>query len=129
MLFFTKETDLSGYTGGFTPAHLWFILYLFIISVDSLLLILLYKKSRHQLVLDGLSVPKLLPLFLLVWLMRPILGEFFAYFMLGFLILSEEKIQERLDRNRWYLLGGVLFFNWYKNILSKTLAVLFRENL
>jgi len=25
VLFFTKETNLSGYNGGFTPAHLWFI--------------------------------------------------------------------------------------------------------
>jgi glucans biosynthesis protein C len=25
ILFFTKETNLTGYNGGFTPAHLWFI--------------------------------------------------------------------------------------------------------
>ena len=28
--YFSDLSDLSGYTGGFTPAHLWFILYLFI---------------------------------------------------------------------------------------------------
>lgn len=33
ILFFTKETDLTGYNGGFTPAHLWFLLYLLVISI------------------------------------------------------------------------------------------------
>ena len=36
VLFFTGPTDLTGYRGGFTPAHLWFLLYLFIISVAAL---------------------------------------------------------------------------------------------
>jgi fucose 4-O-acetylase-like acetyltransferase len=30
-VYFTKFTTLNGYDGGFTPAHLWFLLYLFII--------------------------------------------------------------------------------------------------
>lgn len=51
MLFFTKETDLTGYTGGFTPAHLWFILYLFIISLIALPITIKYKKvaKKYQL--------------------------------------------------------------------------------
>mgnify|MGYP001106645281 CR=1 FL=1 len=36
--FFTHFTDLSGYDGAFTPGHLWFILFLFIISMAALLL-------------------------------------------------------------------------------------------
>ncbi len=36
ILFFTKKTDLTGYHGGFTPAHLWFLLYLYIISLMAL---------------------------------------------------------------------------------------------
>lgn len=31
--YFLDFGDISGYTGGFTPAHLWFILYLFVISL------------------------------------------------------------------------------------------------
>ena len=44
--FFTHFTDLSGYDGAFTPGHLWFILYLFIISILSLIIFryLPYKK-------------------------------------------------------------------------------------
>ena len=32
-IFFTKFTDLTGGDGGFTPGHLWFVLYLFVISL------------------------------------------------------------------------------------------------
>jgi fucose 4-O-acetylase-like acetyltransferase len=34
--FFADFSDLSGYTGAFTPAHLWFILYLFVFSLIGL---------------------------------------------------------------------------------------------
>lgn len=34
--FFTDFSDLSGYSGSFTPAHLWFILYLFAFSLIAL---------------------------------------------------------------------------------------------
>lgn len=41
VLFFTKLRDLTGYNGGFTPAQLWFILYLFVISILAVPLILI----------------------------------------------------------------------------------------
>ena len=44
VLFFTKVTDLTGYRGGFTPAHLWFLIYLYLISFAALLIIRLQKK-------------------------------------------------------------------------------------
>lgn len=44
--YFPDFSDLSGYTGTFTPAHLWFILYLFIISLVALPLLLAIKKRR-----------------------------------------------------------------------------------
>jgi len=34
--YFPDFSDLSGYTGSFTPAHLWFILYLFVFALISL---------------------------------------------------------------------------------------------
>ncbi len=46
ILFFTKETDLSGYTGGFTPAHLWFFLYVFVSSMAIIPVIRCYRSSR-----------------------------------------------------------------------------------
>lgn len=115
LLFFTRDTDLTGYTGGFTPAHLWFILYLFIISLAALPIITIYKKSSKKINVEKLSVLKILPMFLIFLLMTPILdisgksvGEFFALFMLGYFILSEDTIQERLEKSRWYLFSCFL---------------------
>lgn len=44
--FFTGVTDLTGYDGRFTPAHLWFIMYLFCFSALSLPLLRLLQRPR-----------------------------------------------------------------------------------
>lgn len=113
ILFFTKETDLTGYHGGFTPANLWFILYLFIISLVALPLILLYKRIRFKMNVSKFSVAVVITLFLIPLLMSAILdiggkslGEYFALFILGCFFLSEESIIEKLERSRFYLLAG-----------------------
>lgn len=43
--YFTDFSDLSGYAGSFTPAHLWFILYLFVISLAALPLLNRWRKG------------------------------------------------------------------------------------
>lgn len=115
-LFFTKKTDLTGYTGGFTPAHLWFIYYLFIISLIALPIMLWYRKSKRKINADKLTVPVLLPMFLITYLMTGIgdtggksVGEYFTLFLLGFFFLSEEKVMDRLEKNRWQLfIAGIV---------------------
>jgi surface polysaccharide O-acyltransferase-like enzyme len=126
ILFFTRDTDLTGYTGGFTPGHLWFILYLFVISLITLPIAIKYKKSHRKIAVEKLSVLKILPMFLIFLIMAPILdvsgkslGEFFALFMLGYFILSEDIIQERLEKGRWYLFTGL--------IILIVLEILFRN--
>lgn len=113
VMFFTKPTDLSGYTGGFTPAHLWFILYLFIISLVALPIILLYKKGSRRLPVDKMTVPMLLPMFIFIAIMSLVLniggkslGYFFAFFILGYFILSNETVQQRLVKSRWILFAA-----------------------
>ncbi|MDR0840284.1 MAG: acyltransferase family protein [Christensenellaceae bacterium] len=110
ILFFTKPTDLSGYNGGFTPAHLWFILYLFVISLIGLPLMRLYQKSQKKLNFARVPTFALLPLFLIPCLMQMILdisgksvGEYFAFFMLGYLVLSDEIVLQKLIKSRWWL--------------------------
>ncbi len=112
ILFFTKPTDLTGYHGGFTPAQLWFVLYLFVISLLALPLMLWYNKQEAKIDAKKLTLPVLLPMFLIPLLMALILniggksvGEYFAYFVLGFLVLSRDEVIERLRQNRWGLLG------------------------
>lgn len=45
--YFVDFSDLSGYFGSFTPAHLWFILYLFVFSLITLPLFM-YMKNRSD---------------------------------------------------------------------------------
>lgn len=113
ILFFTKQTDLTGYTGGFTPAHLWFILYLFIISLIALPITMKYERSSKKILAWKLSMLNILPMFLIFLFMALILdiggkslGEYFALFMLGYIVLSHDNIQVKLDKNRWYLFLG-----------------------
>jgi peptidoglycan/LPS O-acetylase OafA/YrhL len=118
ILFFTKETDLSGYTGGFTPAHLWFILYLFIISMIALPIVNAYTKSKKMLPVEKVPVWLLPAFFALPLLMSPILdiggsslGEYFAWFMLGYFVLSNEPVLQKLSRRRFPLLIAAIAFS------------------
>lgn len=112
ILFFTKPTDLSGYYGGFTPAHLWFILYLFVISVIALPIMVIYQKSAKKLPLHKISLPVLLLFFIIPIFSQMILdisgksvGEYLTYFLFGYFLISNDVIQEKLQKNRFLLLG------------------------
>lgn len=104
-VFFTEFTTLTGYDGGFTPAHLWFLIYLFVISLAVLPLMMWYKKREKKLDGKKLTIPVLLPMFLIILLMAPIfdiagksIGEFTACFLLGYFVLSEDEVQDRLEK-------------------------------
>lgn len=125
ILFFTKETDLTGYAGGFTPGHLWFILYLLIISMLALPIMLWYNKSKKKINAEKLSMIKLILMFFAPLLVAPILdfggksvGEYFALFMLGFFVLSEDKVLDKLEKYRWVLTASAVLlliskYLWY----------------
>ncbi len=132
ILFFTKPTDLTGNTGGFTPAHLWFILYLFNISLVALPIMVAYQSARKKLQPNKLSILSVLSMFIIPLAMTPILdiggksfGEFFSFFMLGYLLLSNEELLLKLDQHRFVLLiisaicmvGRLaLWVLWWRNI-------------
>jgi len=59
--YFPDFSDLSGYTGSFSPAHLWFILYLFVFSLLALPLFRWLMRRR-----DSAAVRKAVR-----WLSRP----------------------------------------------------------
>jgi surface polysaccharide O-acyltransferase-like enzyme len=116
ILFFTKPTDLTGYTGGFTPAHLWFIVYLFVISLLALPIMSAYQKANKKLPLQKVSLPVLLLLFLLPLLGTFILdisgkslSEYFMYFLLGYFLLSDEGVLKKIDMHRFLLLTISVF--------------------
>lgn len=113
-VFFTKWTDLTGYDGGFTPGHLWFILFLFVFSLAFLPLNAWYSKRDKKPELSKIPVWVLIiggfALLSAGGLAANIGGkgvlEFAICFLLGFFLLSDDNVIEKLKRN-WILLGGL----------------------
>jgi glucans biosynthesis protein C len=101
--YWTVEGDLSGYTGSFTPAHLWFIGFLFIFSLVALPLLVRWRGRRVRtrwllwamplvlLAADELPAPNDGP-------QNPWYS--LALFVAGFLLLADERT-ERLVHRRW----------------------------
>lgn len=111
-LFFTKVTDLTGYHGGFTPAHLWFLLYLFIISIAALLIISLQRKCLPGFQVHGVPYFLIILLFIPEWLCEPVLniggkslGQFMLLFLFGYYILSEESVLQKIKQYRFVSLA------------------------
>lgn len=101
--FFTNSTDLSGYDGCFTPGHLWFILFLFVISILSLVVIKLlpYEKIRSK--TEKMNTAIIILLFVPVWLFYYIgnfggfsLGKDFMLYLLGYYVLSNDLIIQKI---------------------------------
>ena len=101
--YWTVEGDLSGYTGSFTPAHLWFIGFLFIFSLVTLPLLVRWRGRRVRtrwllwamplvlLAADELPAPNDGP-------QNPWYS--LALFVAGFLLLADERT-ERLVHRGW----------------------------
>jgi fucose 4-O-acetylase-like acetyltransferase len=121
--FTTAEEGLTGYTGGFTPGHLWFILFLFVFSLVALPLFLWLHNRGGRRVVTGLGrlwqnpvalilVPALI--LVLPWYVMEddMSGQsypgFLVIFVLGFLLLGDERIGRTIDRHWvWMLCLGV----------------------
>jgi glucan biosynthesis protein C len=121
--FTTADEGLTGYTGGFTPAHLWFILFLFVFALVALPLFLwLHNRGGRRVVafLGSLwqnpAALILVPALVLVlpWFVmgddlsgQPPIG-FLAIVVLGFLLLGDERIYRTIGRHWvWMLCLGV----------------------
>lgn len=113
-VFFTKWTDLTGYDGGFTPGHLWFILFLFMYSLVFLPLNIWYTKRNKKPELSKIPVAALIiggfVLLCAGGLVANVGGkgvlEFAICFLLGFFLFTDDNVIEKLKRN-WILLGGL----------------------
>ena len=76
--FFTHLTDFSGYDGAFTPGHLWFILFLFLISLIALVVFRYAPYEKLVVGVEKIPAVGLVLLFIPVWLMY-YLGNFGGY--------------------------------------------------
>jgi len=114
LVFFTRfSRDLSGYNGEFGIGHLWYILYLFIISLAALPVMVLYNRSTKKINGKGINLAVLLALFVIPFIGQciPILPgksifEYLFFFIIGFMVLSQDCIIEKLKKHR-FLLSGI----------------------
>lgn len=111
-VFFTKWTTLTGYDGGFTPGHLWFILFLFVYSAVFLPLMIWYVKRDYKPDLSKIPLWAVIAggfLLLSIGGLAANIGgkgvlEFAFCFLLGFFLFTDDKIIEKLKKN-WILLA------------------------
>ena len=120
-MFVINVQEGGDYFGGFGIGQLWFIFYLFVISMLLLPVIAFTRTERGRAftrrLASGLAKPVwwLLPAVLLWFtegLPDPVDKSFFMYltlFLLGFIAVSNEAFAESTERNRWWtLVAGVL---------------------
>lgn len=107
-IYFTKFTDLTGYDGGFTLGHLWFVGWLIIVSLISLLVIYLVRKISGKnvrvtyIVLNVLLVIGAVAFYDLKIGGKPLISFFFVY-LLGYYLFSSEAVVERIVKLKWVL--------------------------
>ncbi|MDE6593730.1 MAG: acyltransferase [Oscillospiraceae bacterium] len=111
-LFFTKVTDLTGYHGGFTPAHLWFLIYLYVISLAAVLIVIMQRKYLPDFKIEGMRYFLIILLFIPEWLCQYFmniggksLGQFMILFLFGYYIISEESVLQKIKQYRFFSLG------------------------
>lgn len=120
-LFFTKFGDLSGYEGGFTPGHLWFLLFLFLISLLALPVIAYVKKHGLPKLPKDIHCPALLlSLFIVpytffsLWELGEPIGRYLFCFLFGFLILSHEEVLAFIKKYAAYwFIAGLITDSYY----------------
>jgi glucan biosynthesis protein C len=111
--YFHIRGDLSGYTGLFTPAHLWFILFLFVFALVALPLLLYLRTDGGQKRISNLATITEKPRGLL-WFILPLVvagalpdigGKnpfvYITLFVYGFILVADGSFQVALDRYRW----------------------------
>ena len=102
--FFTHFSDLNGYDGMFTFGHLWFLIYLFIISLITLLI---FKKISFNKIKDKINK---IGIFGIIILFVPIfasyhfgnfggqsIGKYMLLYLLGYYLFSDEFIEKILN--------------------------------
>lgn len=117
--YFNVRGDLTGYTGQFTPAHLWFIFYLLIFSVAALPLFAYLRRDRRLIEWLARECDKSGTLLFLAvpvgiaGVLPDIGGKnpfyYFTLFLYGYVMTGDLRFQEAVDRNkaRALMLGSI----------------------
>jgi len=112
---------LDGLNGTFTPAHLWFILYLFVFSLIGLPLFQALRSGKGKGVIKALGTLTQAPLSLMVWgtpltlvAALNMLGDknplyYFLIYFYGFVLAGDARFQQSIDKLTWVALASGVF--------------------
>ncbi|MCR5768743.1 MAG: acyltransferase [Lachnospiraceae bacterium] len=108
-VFFTKWTDLAGFDGGFNVGQFWFLYFLFVISVVCVGMIVLAKKAiKKPSHIENtpfwaicLMVVPLPFLYDLLAIGGKSFAEYYYIFLIGYCVLSHDKVIEKTERYRY----------------------------
>ncbi|MBP0961108.1 MAG: acyltransferase [Oscillospiraceae bacterium] len=104
-VFFTKFTDLTGYDGGFTFAHLWFILALIVISLISLIDIKLTERFADENKKAGVILSIIVALIAIATFDVKFAGKplimYLCVYLLGYFTFSDQSFVAKLSRLKW----------------------------
>lgn len=115
--YFSDWSDLSGYFGTFTPAHLWFIVFLLAYSIASLPLLLHLRSAAGRRWVERAAAWMAHPMglwavgivFVLVAVLPDIAGKnpflYLAYFLVGFSVVASDRPQAAFQRAAPYALA------------------------
>ena len=120
-VYFTKFTDLTGYDGGFTLGHFWFIAVLIIIScigcgvikvIDSAI-----KSNRLAMLIINCTLIILAIALFDVTLFGKRIPTYLCVYLLGYYLFSKQDFIESLVSLRWLFIVGFVLFSTVNVIL------------
>lgn len=120
-VYFTRITDLTGYDGGFTLGHFWFIAVLIIISCISCGVIrvidYLSKNNRNvKLVINCMNIILAIASFNISFLGKRI-PTYLCVYLLGYYLFSKQDFIEKLVSIQWLFIAGFVISSTMNAIL------------
>ena len=122
--------------GGFTVAHMWFVMFLLVIALVALPLFLVLERKWGRRVIDFVAAVCSWPGVILLLVIPIIAAErlidiypnplyFFVFFLYGYFILTDSRFEQAIDRHKGIalmlgLLALVLFAIWVDRDLGAT---------
>ena len=96
---------------------MWFILFLFIISLFALLVIKYIPHEKVSLKIEKVNIIGIVLLFVPIWLMAYLgafgvysFGRYFTLYLLGYYLFTSEKIIYKMVKNKKLILGLFCLF-------------------
>ena len=102
--FFTNFSDLNGYDGMFTFGHLWFLLYLFLITLITLPVIKKIPFNKVYTKINKMNIVGIILLFIPIFITYHIcnfggqsMGKYTLLYLLGYYIFNDDFINKLLN--------------------------------